>query len=270
MKTIFCICSIVLLSNICIAEDYSDDSPNTYTGNKNDETSSEPIVYADISQGAIDKASSPDGVYALMGLGFGSQEYSASIKDNGNYTKNDMNIFSVIAGIGYNKSLKHNIVIGIDAIINLSKKKKKLGDWNTLNSAYNSAIQGIGNRDGKLETDLLTPSVGMKCGYFLQKHKTVIFGKFGMSMLTGTYDYYLGTNRNANIKVRSFIPSIGIGAEMKFTKKWGMQLEYNTSLNRTITKYANQYEHKIKVGKSDIRIIGIYNLSGFQGFGHGS
>lgn len=245
MKRIICICSVLCLFNAFSVDNAAEEA--------------EPTIYADVSQSAINNAVSFDGIRGIIGIGIGFQQYNSSISGGSNYTSNDMNVFALTAGIGYAKSFKNNLLIGIDILADLSTKKKKEGDWKTLNSDFD--ITQAGDKHGKLNTDMLTPSIGIRVGYACPEHKTAVYGKFGISRVSGSYEYTLNGNKVADVDVNAIIPTLGIGAEHRFNKQWGVSLEANMPIKRVNKKTAGNVEHKIKVGRTDIRLLGIYNLA---------
>jgi len=252
MKRIICVCSMLCFFGTCLAdgEAPADDAA--------------PTVFADISQSAIDNAVSFDGIRAFGGLGFGWQQYNASITGGNSFTSCDMNVFSLTAGIGYMKAIKNDFLIGIDILVDLSQKKKKDGDWKSLNADFDAdatrRLAAPDNRTGTLETDRFAPSLGIKFGYAFKEHKTALFAKVGVSRVTGSYKYYLAGNKYSDIDVNAIIPTLGIGAEHKINRQWGVSLEANMPIKRVNKKTANSVEHRIKVGRTDIRVLGIYSL----------
>jgi hypothetical protein len=244
MKRIICTCSV-----LCLFNAYSVDNTEE----------AEPTIYADVSQSAIDNAVSFDGIRGIIGIGIGLQQYNSSITGGSNYTSNDMNVFALTAGLGYAKSFKSNLLIGIDILADLSPKKKKDGDWKSLNSDLDA--KAVGDKYGKLNTDMLTPSLGIRVGYAFQEYKTAVFAKFGASMVSGSYVYYQNGAKVADVDVNAIVPTIGLGAEHRFNKQWGVSLEANMPIKRVNKKTAGNAEHKIKVGRTDIRLLGIYNVA---------
>lgn len=243
MRRIVCLCSALCLFNV-----YSFD----------DEMA--PTIYADVSQSAINNAVSFDGFHALVGLGFALQEYNSSITNGNNFTSNDMNVFTFIGGFEFAKSFKNNLLIGVAILVDMSQKKKKEGDWQSLNADFDARYAG--NKYGKLNTDLLTPSIGVKVGYVFQEHKTAIFAKVGASRVSGSYSYFLNGGKFSDIDVNAVVPTVGLGAEHKLNKQWGISLEANMPVKRISKKTANNVEHRIKVGRTDIRFLGVYSVAG--------
>lgn len=257
MKKLFYVCNFLLLMNFsCPASNLDPDDPEEISAGEGDD-SMEPEVYADVSKRAVDKAAAPNGVSAMIGIGTGTETHNASIKDSNTYTDHEMKkIFSGIIGGGYQKTLKHNIVTGLDAFVNFARKKKLDGSWESLNQAYSNKENKEGTKTSHFHTSSKTLSLEARLGYLLKKYRTTAFATLGMMQISGQYEYDLDAKRHFTVKVKSLVPTIGIGAEKKFSKKLGIRAEYCYPLKKNVTKS----DHKIKMGKSDLRLLGVYNL----------
>jgi hypothetical protein len=219
----------------------------------------DPSIYADISQSAINNAVSFDGPYCSGGLGLLFSKYGASISGGNSYSSNTISIIAPIIGAGYWKTLKNDFLFGIDMLVSFSKKEKKYDNWNIMNSDFNGAIAGGTERQGKLSTDIITPSLGIKFGYVLKEHKLAVFGKLVVSKMGGKYSYYSST-KNCNVNISALVPGICIGWEIKINKKIGISFEVGTSINKTVKKTSENLEHRVKLGKTDIKILGTYSF----------
>ncbi len=247
MKYVACVFSTFLAFNAY--------SVGGASNNAGDEAS--PTIYADVSQSAIDDAVSFDGVRGIVGFGYGTSQYAASLGSN--FTSNELGMFSLVAGLGYAKSFKNNILVGLDVYSDISPKKKKEGGWSSLNSNYD-ATQQTGTKYGKLNTDIFTPSLGIRVGYVFVGYKTVVSAKLGFSKVTGSYEYYLNGSKASDIDVDAIVPTVGLCGEHKLNRQWGVSLEANLPIKRVVKKTSNNVEHRIKVGRTDIRLLGIYSI----------
>jgi hypothetical protein len=89
----------------------------------------------------------------------------------------------------------------------------------------------------------------------------VAFLKLGVSKVGCSYSYTQSGVKMYDVDVSTFVPSIGLGFERKFNKKWGVAIEGNISLKQTKKKTQMNIEHKIKMDRKDLRILGTYTLS---------
>ncbi|MDR0678429.1 MAG: hypothetical protein LBF44_02740 [Holosporaceae bacterium] len=223
----------------------------------------EPNVYVDISQSARENAVSFDGIRGLLGLFFTMQNFEASIGNSKNFTGNNMNQFGLYFGMEYSKSFRKGFLIAVNMETDISKKKKKEGSWKDLNDEYN--IQRgqvyLGEKTGKLESDAICPGVALKCGYILPKYESVIFLKLGISKVNGKYYYNSSGAEVCNVNVNTYVPSLGLGVERKINRKWGAAIEANLPIKRSTKNIQDNVEHKMKVGRKDLRLMAIYSIS---------
>jgi hypothetical protein len=224
---------------------------------------SQPRVYADISKSAQENAVSFDGIRGIFGVHFMFPKFGASIAERGNFTEHNFNIVGVNAGVGYSKSFRKNFLLAIDIGTDICKKGKKEGDWNTLNREYERERGGVyhGERSGKFESSPLLPNIALKCGYLFLNFKSVVFAKVSVSKVSGTYYYMRNGAKVCNADVSVYVPSIGVGIERKINKKWGASLEANMAIKRAAKKTEDGVEHKVRVGRKDLRIMGTYSFS---------
>lgn len=268
MKNIVCFCFLLLANFTCIASNYSNeyDTPENLSPNEDDD-SLEPEIYSDVSKRAIEKAAAPNGISAMIGVGLGKEIYDASISGSNNFTENKIKITSLVLGAGYQKTTKKNLVMGIDAFANISKKKQKHGEWHELNAAYNEVITGNPelSRSGSFKNEGITPTIEAKLGYQLKKYKTCVFTSLGVTRVVGQYNYTLGTTERSNVRLSAFVTNIGFGAEKRFSKKFGLRMEYSCPVKKSIKKVENTINpikntHKVKISKSNFKLLGVYNI----------
>ncbi len=226
----------------------------------------EPTIYADISESAQEAAITFDGVRGFAGLVLQSIKYQSRTENNSTQTENKINMFGLSIGVEYAKAFRQGFLIGFDVSADINKKKKKEGNWKALNAAYDADTStiyvGVDDlKTGKLETEAITPNISLKVGYLLPKFKSLLFLKAGISKLGGTYHYNFAGANVCKVDVSKFIPVIGLGAEYKINSRWGAALEANMSLKKTCTKRLANIQHKIKIGRQDIRIMGTYRIS---------
>jgi hypothetical protein len=219
----------------------------------------EPTIYADVSQTAVDDAVSFDGLHCMAGLSLILHEYGASVSGGNNYTPNDISTIAPTIGVGYTKTFNGNFLLGIDVLTSFSKKEKKCENWNTLNSDFDRLFPAANRKNGILTTDIFEPSLGLKFGYIFKEYKFAAFGKLIASKIGGKFAYYSDL-KNCNFNVNAVIFGISVGGEMKFNKKFGASLEIGTFMKKQVKKTNENTEHIVKFGKTDVKVLLIYNL----------
>ena len=277
MKIFSYLCCVVLLCPISVVNCYDNSDEALASGAEEAKSirksPMQPENEVSVSQDAIDRAASPRGGYAVFGIGLGGQKYGASLAGGaGKFTENRIGAPSIILGGGITNTLKNNFVVGIDGIIHFSRRRKIKGSWADLNADLNSQEketpetespekETTGNRTGSLESNMIGPSIGLRSGYWIRRHKTAIFGKLGVAMLSGRYNYSSENNLEKTVNVTSFSPQLGFGAEIRLSKKMGLIFEYNFTTGGAAAKQVKEDEHRIRLNRTDVRIMGTYSLS---------
>ena len=230
-----------------------------------DEGGLEPKIYVDISEAAQEEAVTFDGFRTLFGVVYQYVKYRAFTANNSQDTENKMNMFSLAVNAEYARSFRNGFLVGVDIGTDISQNKKKEGSWADLNAAYDGDTSATYTvtalKNGKLETGIFTPYIALKAGYAIPRVELLAFLKAGLSRLSGTYHYTYGGAKISKVEVSKFVPHIGLGVEHKINSKWGAILEANISLHKECTKTLGGVSHKIKLGRSDIRIMGTYRMA---------
>lgn len=228
--------------------------------NASDDSGMEPEIVANISQSARDKAASPDGIKAIAGLSFFSQKYEASVGKN--LTSQKMTIPAFTAGFEYAKSFKNNLVLAVQVLADISSQKKQEGDWQSLNADLNTQIAIAGTRTAKLKSGFLTPSIGLKAGYWFRKRRSVAYLKLSLARITGEYSYYADGVQFAKVDTNVIAPNLIIGGEYKINKKLGAGFELGFPVNRRIHRKQinSDTEHQSKSSRVEVRLLGIYTV----------
>lgn len=238
----------------------------TFASNSANNTNTmEPIVEAQISQSAVDKAASPDGVKCAFGFLISPQEYEASIANGKGTTAQKLNVFAITAGAEYAKSFKNRLFLAVQLLLDFAKKKKQEGNWHALNEDfdfYSYMLPIIGEKRAKFQTDMVTPSLGLKAGYLFRKQRCVAYFKLGISRLSGEYTYKLNNENFANVKANTIAPNLSIGCEYRINNKIGVSAEIGFPIKKNIHKKSFYgVEHRTKISRMEIRILGTYTIS---------
>jgi hypothetical protein len=221
-----------------------------------------PKVYVDISKSAQEDAISFDGVRGILGLNLLSSGFDASIGNSENFTENRMNLLGLCLGMEYARAFRKGFLLAVDVTVDISKKSKKEGNWEILNKEY-EAQRGrfhLGNRTGKFEKDLLSFQVALRGGYLIPSYKSMIFMKLGIGKMGGNYLYKVDNVDVCDIHVNAYVPSLGLGVERKINRKWGVSLEANWFMKKTVTGIYDNCNHRTKIGNRNIRLMGIYSI----------
>ncbi|MDR0580703.1 MAG: hypothetical protein LBG04_01145 [Holosporaceae bacterium] len=220
---------------------------------------STPTIVADISESAQESAVSFDGLRGLFGLGLVSYKFGATVGDGGRFTNNSINSPAGVLGMEYAKTFRKGFLLAVTADISVTKGSKD-GSWRDLNSEYDfqRGESVTGNKTGKLETNTISPFMGLKCGYILTKFESVAYAKMGVSQVSGSYQYKQnGAESNDNFKV--YTPTFCLGFERKLNSKWGASLEAVISMKKTFKRELDNLKHRTKAGCSGFRILAIYS-----------
>lgn len=231
-------------------------------GNNSGGNSMDPVVVAQISQTAIDKAASPDGIKGILGLLIGPQKFEGTITNGQKNSSQKINIFALTAGLEYAKSFKNKLFLAIQILTDISPRKKKEDSWKVFNEDFDFRVSNAGERKARLQTDIITPSLGLKAGYWFRKQKCVAYLKLGISRISGKYIYDLNGTNFATANVNAIAPNIAIGGEYRINKKIGANMEIGFPINRRIHKKTiNGIEHRSKISRIEVRILGTYTIS---------
>lgn len=231
-------------------------------GNNGGANAMNPEVVAEISQTAIDKAASPDGIKGILGILVGPQKFEGSIADGQKTTSQKIGVFGLTAGLEYAKSFKNKLFLAVQVLADISSRKKKEDSWKALNEDFDSRISDAGERKARLQTDMITPSLGLKAGYLFRKQKCVAYLKLGIARISGKYIYDLNGANFATASVNAIAPNIAIGGEYRINKKIGASMEIGFPIKKRIHKKTiNGIEHRSKISRVEIRLLGTYTIS---------
>lgn len=224
----------------------------------------EPIVYSDISEEAQDAAVSFDGINALVGVLLNHTRYLARTPSSYEDTKSPFNNAGASLGVGYNKSFRRGILVGVNAGVDITPRDKKESAWECLNAAYTkdtAAKYTGGDKTGTLETDFITPNCGVSVGCMLPKYRLALFLKVGVSKLKATYAYSQQGKGVCDAAFSKLVPSVGVGVERKFGPKIGVAVEANIAQKKSAITGQDGSAHDIRVSRTDLKIMGIYSMS---------
>lgn len=256
------------LAILCLS--FSSYHVDVAASNYGGENNMEPKVLAQISPSAVDKALSPDGLKAILGIYFGPQKFeSMVVTDNkalSQKTSKKMSVFAVSLGVEYAKSFKNSLFVAAQLLVDLGPKKKQSGEWSTINEAFDKSIDPIqypGERKGQVCTDFFTPSIGLKIGYRFRKFRSNVYLKFAFSRLAGEYRYYLQDEIFGQIKANTVTLSGCLGAEYRMSKKFGVGLEIGAPFQRKSNKKKiKDVEHESKMSRVEVRALVYYTAVG--------
>ena len=189
-------------------------------------------------------------------------KFGASLGESNNFTSNNMNLFGICFGLEYSKTFRKGFLLAAGIDLSLTKGKKE-GNWKDLNGEYDSQHEAspYEDKNGKLEKNALSPSVMVKCGYLLPEYKTVLSIKCAISRRNSNYQYKL-KDAISKVNFNAFIPSVGLVAEKKINDKFGASLEVNFAMNKKSNRTVDGFKHKMNMKRSDIKLMGIYTISG--------
>ena len=128
-------------------------------------------------------------------------------------------MFGLTAGLEYAKSFKNKLFLAVQVLADISSRKKKEDSWKALNEDFDSRVSAAGERKARLQTDMITPSLGLKAGYLFRKQRCVAYLKLGIARISGKYTYDLNGTNFATASVNAIAPNIAIGGEYRINKK---------------------------------------------------
>lgn len=223
----------------------------------------QPKTYADISQKAQENAMKYDGFKTFAGLCYSATSFKASVEGGSSNTQKDFNVFMFTFGLSGSKIFKQNFLAGVSLATDICSSKKKESGWDGLNADYNAIRGPVHSARGKLNGELKIPSINfelaLQLAYIFKKLTSYAFLKLGASRIEGTYCYNAGGNEVGKVKAVGFVPLIGLGGGKNFNNKFGAVIEVNFPICKTIKKNTDFTEHKIKLGKKTIRLLGTYS-----------
>jgi hypothetical protein len=219
-----------------------------------------PSIYADISEAAVNDAVSFDGFHGVAGLAMIMLQYGSSLTDGNNFTIRNMSQVATSVGVKYAKSFKSKLLLGLSVVGDMTKRRNETGDWKAFNADFDGIVRGR-VKSCVLKTDMITPAFSLGIGYSLENYKTAVFFKVGISRVGGSYSYSLNGVNVADVDVNAIVPKIGLEAERKINKKWGASFEINIPLKRTSKKTVNGFQHRIRVGRTEIRLLATYSMA---------
>lgn len=230
------------------------------------EEEGEPTVYVDVSKKAQEEATKYDGPKLLAGLSYSWVSFQASVTNGLKSTKKEVNNFMLTVGVDYSKKLKKKFLAGMCVIADVWKGQKKTGSWSDMNNDYNTfrgpTFNAFGERHAELTTANIIPEVSLRGGYLFKQLKSAAFVKAGIQRVEGTYRYRAGLHETSKVKALAWVPLIGIGGEKRINKKFGVRMELNFPLNRTVKKYNDLVEHQTKMGRRTVRLMGTLSVPG--------
>jgi len=238
---------------------------------------SKPEVYIDISKRAQLNAIRFDGWKLIAGLAYSMASFEACTKTTPGTTERSLNNFMLTTGFDYSKKFKNKYLFGVSVLADFWKAQKKAGDWQAINKSfhddlfahYSEKYPGIAP-EGTIKIPSIVPEVAIKGGYIFRNLGTVAFIKLGMQYMQAEYIYSNATDgiKIDSVKAVKLIPLLGIGGFRRFNKKFGISFEWsfplfkaeNQKILLNIQGEGSSLEHRVKMGRSTIRILGTYSI----------
>ncbi len=236
-----------------------------------------PEIYLDISKRARLNATRFDGGRLIVGLSYSMASFEACTKTTPGITERSLNNFMLTAGVDYSKKFKNKYLLGVSVLADFWKAQKKTGDWQAINKSFHDDLFAYYNEkyenfvpEGELKIPSIIPEIAVKVGYIFRNLGTVAFLKLGMQYMQAEYIYLNATDgiKIDSVKAVKLIPLLGIGGFKRFNKKFGISFEWNFSLFEkesqkilsNIQGEGSSLEHRVKMGRSTIRILATYNV----------
>ena len=229
-----------------------------------------PEIYSDISKKAQQNAVKYDGLKILGGLTYSMASFNATIRTGSSRTKQDVNNFMLTIGLDYSKKFKKNFIVGGVFLLDCWRPQKKSGDMQIFNYDYYDRIlsswgTSYNTYSGELKTPCMTPEVAIKGGYIFKNMGTIAFLKLGLQRMKASYTYYVDGMKISSLNAIKYIPLIGVGGHKRFNKKLGVSLELNFPIRKEYegtTDYGTTTHHKIKMGRTTVRVLATYSIPG--------
>lgn len=201
-----------------------------------------------IVEQAPEECCSPDfgGIQFILGIGGSFLKAEVKDKDNGTNAKisKNANRFIGTVGLGGGKVFKDKFYVGMEVLFDFTKNK----DW-TEQITYKTV-----NQNAKLKSNGLFTSLGLRLGYIVPKYNTMVYFKVAGSHSSAKVN--LETS-NKELKAAKIVPTLALGVEKAFCKKFTARLEGEYRFKGT--KKEDGYELKANDG-FNIRALVSYNV----------
>ena len=201
-----------------------------------------------IVEQAPEECCSPDfgGIQFILGIGGSFLKAEIKDKDNGTNEKisKNANRFIGTVGLGGGKVFKDKFYVGMEVLFDFTKNK----DW-TEQVTYKTVKQ-----NAKLKSNGLFTSLGLRLGYIVPKYNTMVYFKVAGSHSTAKVNL---ETANKELKAAKIVPTLALGVEKAFCKKFTARLEGEYRFKGT--KKADGYELKANDG-FNIRALVSYNV----------
>ncbi len=201
-----------------------------------------------IVEQAPEECCSPDfgGIQFILGIGGSFLKAEVKDKDNGTNAKisKNANRFIGTVGLGGGKVFKDKFYVGMEVLFDFTKNK----DW-TEQVTYKTVKQ-----NAKLKSNGLFTSLGLRLGYIVPKYNTMVYFKVAGSHSTAKVNL---ETANKELKAAKIVPTLALGVEKAFCKKFTARLEGEYRFKGT--KKADGYELKANDG-FNIRALVSYNV----------
>ena len=202
-----------------------------------------------IVEQAPEECCTPDfgGIQFILGIGGSFLKAELKDKDNGTNEKisKNANRFIGTVGIGGGKVFKDKFYAGLEVLFDFTKAK----DWSE-EIAYRGISQKV-----TLKSNGLFTSLGLRLGYIVPKYNTMVYFKVAGSH-SSVKASDLGRD-NVEIKAAKIVPTLALGVEKAFCKKFTARLEGEYRFKGT--KKVDGYEVRGNDG-FNIRALVSYNV----------
>ena len=201
-----------------------------------------------IVEQAPEECCSPDfgGIQFILGIGGSFLKAEVKDKDNGTNAKisKNANRFIGTVGLGGGKVFKDKFYVGMEVLFDFTKNK----DW-TEQITYKTV-----NQNAKLKSNGLFTSLGLRLGYIVPKYNTMVYFKVAGSHSSAKVNF---ETSNKELKAAKIVPTLALGVEKAFCKKFTARLEGEYRFKGT--KKEDGYELKANDG-FNIRALVSYNV----------
>ena len=179
------------------------------------------------------------GIQFILGIGGSFLKNEVKVNNVKAFSKN-ANRFIGTVGIGGGKVFKDKFYAGLEVLFDFTKSK----DW----------TEKYSNADCKLKSNGLFTSLGLRLGYIVPKYNTMVYFK-----VAGSHSSSKVTNEStkAELKAAKIVPTLALGVEKAFCKKFTARLEGEYRFKGT--KKTKGYELKGNDG-FNIRALVSYNV----------
>ena len=181
-----------------------------------------------------------DGLYLGLGIG-GSflQDKGDALIAGKHYTfsKANVNRFTGNVFVGYNKTFKQKFLLGLEALCDFTKNKRK---------CLSDNLPKEGPSDVDVKHSGFTPELALRLGYVYCN--SLFFAKIAMVMPRAKV-YAVDANNKCFGKINKVALGLGLGVERAFCKKWSARLEGEYVFNQKKTFWDGEDNDKFKVNK---------------------